>query len=613
MKQDTLLQHYQEELAFIRQLGAKFAAAHPKIAGKLRLGPNSIEDPHVARLIEAVAFSNARVRQKLEDDFSEVSDALLQILHPNALSPIPAMAICHLQIHAEQLLAPKMLPENSVLFSETIHGHACRFKTCYPVELVPLVPIEAKLTAKPTTAPIIANANDCSSVLRLSLACTHTSVAVDKIKIDVLRFFINAPTQYAHAVYALLFQHTAIIAIAHSATDPAPAIFEPKYCLQPVGFKETEGMLPYSKRTFMGYRLLSEFFAFPEKFLFFDLVGLEQAISEKLTSPQDQLHIYFYLNQLNPALEKKINVDFFALGCTPIVNLYDHIAEPITFTNTQTEYNLIPETKLSPETTEIYAVKKVTASTFNEETIEFLPFYGLKHYQNDAYYHVVRKPAWEAGHYPMRGSEVFLAFSDRELARFNPERWVIHAEISCTNRDLPEQLQFNADSKGLRMYPLTPDFITKITCLTPMTPVRRPFSQHSGRWRYVSQLTLNHLALTNDEEGIETLRSLLNLYDFDQSDEHLNMLEGLLEISSHNLFIRSPTGHRGNPFLQGSEITLIVDETKFSSGNLFLFGSILSHFFGLHTSVNLFTQLVIKNRQQEILRFAPRAGDKTVL
>ncbi len=613
MKQDELLYYYQEELAFLRQSGEKFAQAHPKIAGRLRMGPNSIEDPHVARLIEAVALSNARIRQKLEDDFPEISDALLQTLHPNALSPIPAMAISQFQINKNHLVSTKTLPANTELHSEPINGQLCQFKTRYPVELVPLVPIAAKLVAKPTAAPIIPQINDSSAILRLSMGCTHPSIALDKLTINELRFFINAPTQYAHALYSLLFQHTVAIAIATSANDDQPVILDPKICLQPVGFKEEEGMLPYNKRTFMGYRLLSEFFAFPEKFLFFDLLGLKSAINKKLTSNNRQFEIYFYLNQFNSLLEKKISADFFALGCTPIVNLFDTMAEPFMLTNMKTEYHLNPSVRHTPEAIEIYSVNQIHATAFNGDIIHFLPFYGLKHYRNSSYYHLVRKPAWEAGHYPLRGSEVFLAFSDRELHRFNPEKWIISAEVSCTNRDLPEQLVFNADSAGLRMLPSTPGNIEKIICLSPMTPVRRPFTQQGGRWRYVSHLTLNHLSLTQDEEGIEALRGLLKLYDFDHTDEHINTLEGLLAISSENTFIRSPTGHRGNPFWHGSEITLVVDEAKFSSGNLFLFGCILSHFFGLYTSVNLFTQLIIKNWQHEIFRFYPRAGDRAVI
>src|SRR2546430_4249034 len=90
---DELLSYYNRELAYLRRLGGEFAEAHPKIAGRLRMTADAVEDPHVSRLLEGVAFLNARIRQKLDDDFPELTDAILGQLYPHYLAPVPSMTI----------------------------------------------------------------------------------------------------------------------------------------------------------------------------------------------------------------------------------------------------------------------------------------------------------------------------------------------------------------------------------------------------------------------------------------------------------------------------------------------------------------------------------------
>ena len=46
-----------------------FAKEHPKIAGRLGINRDTIEDPHASRLIEGFAYLNARIQHKLDDEF----------------------------------------------------------------------------------------------------------------------------------------------------------------------------------------------------------------------------------------------------------------------------------------------------------------------------------------------------------------------------------------------------------------------------------------------------------------------------------------------------------------------------------------------------------------
>ena len=137
---DLLLQHYNQELSFVRQLAAQFAEAHPKIAGRLRLTRDTCDDPHVERLIEAFAYLTARVRHKLDDDFPELSEALLGVLWPHYTAPIPSMAIVQFELDPAQnkLVAGHTVPRHAELETEPIDGEPCRFRTAYPASLWPI-------------------------------------------------------------------------------------------------------------------------------------------------------------------------------------------------------------------------------------------------------------------------------------------------------------------------------------------------------------------------------------------------------------------------------------------------------------------------------------------
>ena len=77
---DELLPFYNRELAAIRRLAGEFAEANPKVAGRLRMTPDAVDDPHVERLLEGVAFLAARVQHRLDDELPELTDALLELL-----------------------------------------------------------------------------------------------------------------------------------------------------------------------------------------------------------------------------------------------------------------------------------------------------------------------------------------------------------------------------------------------------------------------------------------------------------------------------------------------------------------------------------------------------
>ncbi len=602
---DELLPYYNRELAFLRRLGAEFAQAHPKIAGRLRLGPDSSEDPHVSRLLEAFAYLNARTRFKLEDDFPEITDALLGVLYPHYLHPVPSMAILQFALAADQaeLTAGYSVPPGTAVETEPIQGEPCRFRTCYPVTVWPIEMESARLSGPPFTAPTTPRSAQAVAVLRLSMRCRAPGVSFANLPIPALRFFLKGQPQHAYALYELICNNTIEVALA--GPDPkAPVVVLDKDVLRPVGLELDEGLLPYPARSFPGYRLLTEFFAFPEKFLFLDLALPPRSLARM----GNRLDVYLYLNRSSGDLEQNLTADTFRLGCTPMVNLFRQRAEPIPLTHRDPEVRVVPDVR-RPLALEVYSVDRVTASTADGGAVEYLPFYSTRH-GGRAFWSAARRPAERPHGQVDAGTEVFLSLVDLDFQPLAPSDGVLDVETTCLNRDLPHRLPFGGDQPRLQLSeggaPLAP-----LACLTPPTRTRRPPMKHGARWRLVSHLVLNHLSL----EGGEGLREILALYDFNDSAETRAMIEGVVQVNSRRVVGRVRGGREGVGFCKGVEVSLQLDEDRFTGSGLYLFASVLERFLGLYCSINSFSKLVLTTtrREGELKRWPPRAGTKVLL
>jgi type VI secretion system protein ImpG len=604
---DELLPYYNRELAFLRRLGAEFAEAHPKIAGRLHLEADTAQDPHVERLIEAFALLNARTRFKLEDDYPEITDAMLGVLYPHYQRPVPAMVV--VQFHADrtqgELAAGYTIGAESPLETETVAGEPCRFRTCYPVTLWPLELTSAALTGRPFTAPAGPLAAQASAVLRLELTSTSQEFSLRKVDLGSLRFFLRGQGQHVFSLYELLMNNVLGIALASSAGDREPVWLD-RQSLRPVGFERDEGMFPYDARCLLGYRLLTEFFTFPQKFLFVDLAGLDRRSLRKLDR---RCEIYVYLNRSTIDLEQNVSADTFQFGCAPAVNLYRQRAEPIALSHHVSEYRVVPDAR-RPQSHEVYSLDRVTATSPDNETIQYDPFYSLKHnhdrQREKRYWHARRQAADAPGD---RGTEVFISLVD---LGFNPaarNQWTLEVETTCSNRDLPHRLNLNEGPSAFRLAQGGP--IAAITCLSGRaTPTFRAPQKRGALWRLVSHLSLNHWSLTDSEEGADGLREILALYDFADSADTRSMIEGVASVRA-----RRVPGRSGGGICRGLEVTVQLDEDRFAGHGIYLFAAVLERFLGLYCSLNSFSKLIVttNRREGELRRWMPRAGETVLL
>lgn len=613
---DELLPYYNRELAFLWQLGAEFGAAHPKIAARLQMGTDSTKDPHVGRLLESFAYLAARIRHKLDDDFPEIAESLLNVVAPHYLRPQPSSSIVKFALDRKlvELTAGHAIPQGSTVETEPIDGMPCQFRTCYPVQLWPFELKSATFKGHPFQAPQTRFSNQAEAVIRLELECFSDKLSFSQMPFDSLRFFLRGPQAYMGSLYEVIFNNTLGIAFADPASNRSPILL-PKSSLRQVGFEPHETLLGTCPREFWGYQLLSEYFAFPEKFLFVDLVDIPA--QARLAS--NRLAVYLYLNRNIPDLERHVNAETFQLGCAPIVNLFTVRAEPIQLSETQTEYRIVPDSR-RPRAHEVFSVDRVEGRTDASQTV-FQPFYSVKHGADvgepRAFWHAMRrKVGYVAGEID-RGTEVYLSFVDLDFTPTAPANSIIDVELTCLNRDLPEQLPFGGGQPRLQLAAAGP--ITQLQCLTAPTPTRRASVRHGVLWQLISQLSLNHLSLANDQQGIDAIREMLRLYDRTESESNRRLIDGMISLKSRRIVGRAAGGpdQCGVPggFCRGVEIEILFDEEKYLETGLFLFASVLERFLGEYCSINSFTRLIAMTTKREapLRKWPPRASERALV
>ncbi len=604
---DSLLPYYDRELTAIKRLAAEFAAAHPKIAGRLRVSADAVDDPHVARLLEGVAFLAARVQHRLDDEFPELTDALLNLLYPHYLAPMPSCMVVQLNCQPD-LLLPSVLPAGLALDTEPVHGEALRYRTTAPVTLWPIEVDAVRLTGLPITAPANPAAAGAAGLLRITLKCSMPDVTFAQLGVDRLRFFLRGPANQTLPLYELLGAHAISVAYADSATDPQPVIVSPR-SIEPAGFGEDEALLPWSARGFAGFRLLTEYFSFPEKFLFLDFVNID---AKTLASGGNKLEIFVYLDRSVAELERTVGAASLALGCTPLVNLFSQRCDPVRLTHTDTEYRIVPDSR-RPRAAEVWGVTRVRETRPDGSFRPWRPFHRLA--ESDAqpgasggFFQVTRRGAAPG----LPGTEVFLAPHDPDFDPSSPVETVLSVDALCLNRDLPTDLPFGGGHPVLRLVDGAAAVSSIMAVTAPTTTQRLPLREKSY-WRLISHLSLGHLSMIGGTDGANALKEILRLYDLRETAESHLAIEALTGVQSAPGVARAP-GKQG-AFCRGIDITLEFDPRAWQVGGLYLLSSVLEHFFALQGTINSFTRtnVVLRGRPGFVAKWPARSGTRQLV
>jgi type VI secretion system protein ImpG len=605
---DRVLDYYENELTFLRQMGKEFAEKHPKIAARLQLDVNRCEDPHVERLLEGFALLAARVHLKIDDEFPQITEGLLNILYPHFLRPIPSMTVAQFRLDPEQgkLTTGLSIPRDSILYSRPVDGVPCKFRTCYDVTLWPLEVGDARWVTPDKLNPPL-RAPDSVAALRVELRGL-SDVSFEKLQMSSLRFYLHGEGDVVNTLYELLSNNCRQIMVRDPDNPKKSPHTLGTKSLRPMGFSESESVLPYPRRSFQGYRLLQEYFAFPDKFFFFELKDLEQSWKAISGGRAEIIFLIspFEAEQRQQRLAVAVTAKTILLGCSPIINLFPQTAEPILLTQRRSEYPVVPDARRRMAT-EVFAIEDVVSSDpVTHELTHYEPFYSYRHRtlmeKNQTFWYSTRRPSSRQGD---EGSEVSLLLVDLAMRTCFPDTQVITAHCTCTNRDIPARCPFGNENGDFEVEGIGS---TKgAVALRKPTPTLRPPMGRNALWRLISHLALNYLSLV--EEGKEALQEVLRLYNFSDSADLDKQVSGITGVSSKRHFARI-NSESGIAFARGTQVQMEFDEDHYSGGGVFLFAAVIDHFLGLYASLNSFSQLVVKTRQRRgvLKEWPPRAG-----
>lgn len=575
--------YYQQELSHLRDTAQEFARAYPALAPML--GGTS-QDPDVERLLEGTAFLTGLMREKLEDEFPELIHGLMRMTFPHYLRPLPSATIMAFT-PKPNLMETMLVPKGTALASTPVDGVKCLFRTSQDLKVYP-VSLNRVQLRQPSGAPA-------------TLVLGFTSpLSLDSLELDSLRLHFTGSYSEAANIHSVILRHTLSVEIS-SRSGGTPLQLRPG-CIKPCGFEEDSGLIPYPGQAFPGYRILQEYFILPEKFLFAEITGLD-AWTDRGTGNDFEIAIQLDRAGIEPLEPFRISKDNIALFAVPAVNLFPHEAQPIILDHTKTEYRIMPAEGVT-NTHQIFSVDKVTGITRGSvEKREFLPFEHFKTAgrSTPAYNLNLRQPLTR----PFPEMTLAVAYPPDEKP---PQEEILSLDISCTNGLLPESLRLGDISQPTDTSPLLMDFKN---IRQPTPPVQPPLGGNL-LWRFLSHLTVNLLSLADGPN----LKELLRLYVFPDGRDraailaNLKRIDGIMDLEA----TESDILYRGS-MIRGHELEITIHPDHFPcTGDQYLFGSILDHFFAGYCSINSYTRLTFRDAlKKDRISWPPRMGDRPLL
>ena len=594
---ETLLPYYQRELGFLRREGADFARQYPQIARRLDVAGDTVTDPDVERLIESVAFLTARIQHVIDQEFPIIPTALLDILYPQFSTPIPAMAIAQFRPPEEagKLTTGLTVERGRQFFAASGEKGApvVRFRTCYPATIWPLEPTYAGFD---DSYPEIVQAERARSLFRLRLRSTGPGFAA--LGVERLRVYLAGIELLTDRLYQMLTSEIRAVYLLPDG-DAARKIRLEAGSVEAVGFRPDEAVLPDMPYGLDGYRLLLELFQLPDKFRFLDFTGLDAA------GDATMIDLLFPVTVAPPA-EIHADPGTFRLGCTPVINLFRGVSQPIRLTGEKLDYPVLADLG-DRASVEVHSIGRLAATPDPDRPVAWVkPYFGFAGPEGQAedglYWVARRRPTRLAG---VPGDEMVLSFVDPAFNPAFPADRVLYAQLLCTNRRLAPFLPANQ--------PLQPDEAavpgTQALLTAPTMPLE-PATDGSSLWQLVTQLALGQASLVAGDGAV--LRQFLQLYELDGMVSSNVLIDALAGATARSATLRAADGAS---LIHGSDIALSFDDTMRPEGSLYILATVLDRVLPVFASANSFTRLsaCLLSKAERWKSWPARIGDRPLL
>jgi type VI secretion system protein ImpG len=622
-----LLDYYNRELVYMRELAGEFAQQHPKVARRLGMHGTEVADPYVERLIEAFCFLSARTQIKLDAEFPRFTQRLLEVIYPNYVAPTPSIAVAQFRpSHSEGDFARGVaVPRGTEVSAAAAPGEktACQFRTTQPLTLWPIEITEARLTGIP---PDIRGLEryvpahiSVQGALRLRLRCTRDARFDQLPGLDHLPVYLSGDDQIASHLFELLHSASAATLIASPGAMGEHPGAVTQDAVTYVGMGPGEGALPLQSNSFHGHNLLHEYFACPQRFYFFGLNKLARGLSQ-IHGREAELVVL--LSKPPGNLASLVDSNQFALFCTPVVNLFPKRTDRIEITPGRAEFHLVAD-RQHPLDFEIYAIRQLAGQKSQQSAaIDFQPLFATLNSDegNHGRYFSLRRErrliSEQARKYGTRtayvGTEVFVSLVDQHEAPYPDALRYLSVSSLVTNRDLPNLVPRNGVSD---LTPSTSIPVDGIGLIRAPSSPRPPFADGEMAWRLIRLLGFNYQALTDldHRSGGQGLRDMLRLFVANDDRAHLGQVQSLIGSKVAPVMRRLP-GNGPLIYGRGIQCQLTVDESGFSGISPYLFGVVLEHFLARHVSVNVFTETELHSMQRGLVhRWPVRMGGRSVV
>ncbi|BBV65323.1 type VI secretion system baseplate subunit TssF [Kluyvera ascorbata] len=588
--------YYREELDYLRQLGKLLARDKPYLS---RFLAEKEGDPDVERLMEASAFLAGGVRQKLEDAFPEFTHGIIRMLWPNYLRPVPSMSVIE-YLPEGNIKAPVQVLRDELVSSGvrvTSSGRkvlgdddrtppsSCHFTLARDIWLQPLQIRD------------VCNASSLEEGIIDIDFFAENGVSSRALNLNKINFWLGNEDDYTRYQLYLWFSERLMDAELIIGEQHVPL---PDLWLKAAGFEREDALLPWPKNVHNGYRVLQEYFCYPESFFFFHLRDAVP-LPDNFHGGAFTLRLHF--NQPLP-VDIKLRASSLHLFCTPVVNLFVHQAEPIAPDGSAPQYPLRASHQ-NANAYDIFRVKSVSSkiSAFDEASgvasasrlwPEFESFNHQMEYSRQrevVYWHHRTKTSLFH-----RGLEHSIAFvhADGKLpdpAHLSGE--ALSVSLVCTNRMLPTQLHIGDICVAVGKNPAVASFSNVTRPTRPLYPV----TDGDMQWSLISCMNLNYLSLLDREALVQILRTfdLPGIQHPQQarlSQQKLDAIERMETKPVDRLF-------KGVP-VRGLSTTLWINPMPFvCEGEIYQLGNVLTHFFALYASINSFHCLKIINTESQ--------------
>jgi type VI secretion system protein ImpG len=637
------LELYNQELKFIRESGAEFAKEYPKIAGRLGLEGFDCADPYVERLLEGFAFLSARVHRKLDASFPEFTQHLLNLLFPTFLQPVPSMLIAQFNPDVDEgsLLTGVKVQSNTSLFSQLGKDEQtpCEYKTVHDIDMWPVDITHAQYINSQELSSIrdhagyggTSQASMAKSAIKITLE-TPPGIRFSSLSMDKLTLHIRGTESFPYHLFEAIYK--GFSALMYKTGDSLWRVSRQQATLDAKGFSVDEALLPYCNRQFDGFRLMREYFAFPERFLFLELGNLLSSIA---LCNDSKIELLLLLNNADSRLENLVSEENFALHCSPAINLFPKKAERIAVTKKSHEFHVVPD-KLRPMDFEVCAIDTVKGMGNSIEVQnQLLPLYSNSHSsslqslahnasffsnnrgsnnrQISGFYTAKRENRTlsvnqrKFGHRSSYvGSEVYLSIVDPKSAPYSDELQQLSVDTLCSNRDLPLMMPLGKGSTDFSIETGKP--CSSIRCVGEPTRPLIPFNDGDDAWDLINLLSINFLGFMQDEQSqaLSALKKLLQLMSHKTNHTQSKQIDGVVDLKIEQITERLPLS---GPicFARGVQITVVIDETAFEGSSPFMLGMLFDQFFSQFVGINSFSKVVLmSSNNTEIYKWPVRIG-----